>query len=205
MKSSKRVIPPPQPRKPEGGAQRAATRQKVAAQRAARPTAAFVEPGQQASGLGSNPSVRVPGRDSRVPVVRSNQFTVRGMSGGFGFAPENWPQAAASVASMAGGSVASAVRLIRGVPTVVKAAQRALSAEMRESAGKGTSMGPRNNLTKDQLAELRSGYAQRAFDDAMSPSASQQLLRRDIADLMRTEKGPLRIVRKPKNMPRGTR
>lgn len=204
---AKKVVPAPK-KKSDGSSQRAeSTRQMKARPKksvdrmpspAKKPTAAFVVPGQQATGLASGPGAGRPsyGLNPRTPVTNMNtpagRSSLRGMQGPIH--PDSFmPVATGAAGFVAGlaGSGASSMRIVRQVPSIVKDAQRVLSDTQRYYSGKDV-----RNLPRSQREDVMFNRLTRDYEDASSPSRVIAELRQNVSQLAKANKGKLKIVRR---------
>ena len=124
----------------------------------------------------------------KTPVVRDSGSSLRGMQGQESFDPstKNVVRAALAAGSVGAGSAASTFRVVRGVSEAVKKVQRELAKEVRGESTKGMSRIQREGFYEER-AELLPGELSRT---------TQDWLRGQISEIMKSQKGPLKIKRR---------
>ena len=122
------------------------------------------------------------------PVVRDSGSSLRGMQGQGSFDPstKNVVRAALAAGSVGAGSAASTFRVVRGVSETAKKVQRELAKEVKGESTNGMSRIQREGFYEER-AELLPGELSRT---------TQDWLRGQISEIMKSQKGPLKIKRR---------
>jgi Cu/Ag efflux protein CusF len=129
------------------------------------------------------------------PLVAQNVKYVKAVQAG--------PTAVAKTAAMdlAAGAVGAAasralsgVRVVRGVSAAAKKEQQNLARLEKFYSAKD--LKKVQGLKQGDVGEYRFQRAQGAYDDGVSPKLDIQMQRQAVSDLMRSTKGPLKVVKK---------